>query len=121
MQPPGSSINELSSGRQWIKGALEVGPMVILALAGVISLSRGLMPTFNLKPALFGASLLLVSSLVELFGWLVKQRSLEREVERAFVIRNQATQKYDQALQLLERIDKAILSFAKIDSSKPAL
>lgn len=120
MQPPESSINEPSNGRQWLKSALEAGPVVILVMAGVISLGRGLIFKFDLKPALFGASLLLLSSLVELFGWLVKQRSLEREVERAFVIRNQATQKYDQALQLLEGIEKAILSFAKMDSSKLA-
>lgn len=104
--------------RNWVDLVFEVGPMGTLAAGGAVALARGLIPMFDLKPALFGASLLFAAALVELFVWLVKRRSAEREVERAFIIRTQALQKYDQALRLRQEIDKGAPSAKKVESSE---
>ena len=77
-------------------------PVAILTIAGAISLGRGLWGTFDLKQAVFGASLLVVAALVELFVWFVKRRSGEREVERAYSLRWQALQKCDDVLRLIQ-------------------
>ena len=77
-------------------------PVAILTIAGAISLGRGLWGTFDLKQAVFGASLLVAAALVELFVWFVKRRSGEREVERAYSLRWQALQKCDDVLRLIQ-------------------
>lgn len=88
--------------QNWLYILFSAAPVAILTIAGAISLGRGVWGTFDLKQAVFGASLLVAGALVEMFVWIVKRRSGEQEVERAYALRWQAMQKCDEVLRLLQ-------------------
>ncbi len=106
MMPEESPSPSASSVRSWVYFGFEVGPMSILTVAGAISIARGVLGAFELKQAVFGASLLVAAALMELFVWFMRRRSVEQEVERAFALRSQALQKCDQVLRLRQPDEK---------------
>ena len=62
---------------------LQRGPLGILALAGTWTLGRGLFPSFELRQAVFGASLLVVVALSDWLVWLTLHRAAKKKSERA--------------------------------------
>jgi hypothetical protein len=71
---------------RWIDLLFEQGPIGVLAAGGTIALVRGLFPVFYLPLALFGAGLLIVAAAVHLLIWVARNRSAERDMDRAYTI-----------------------------------
>src|SRR5437879_5211548 len=71
---------------RWIAVAFEQGPIGVLAVGGTIALVRGLFPGFYLPLALFGAGLLVATAAVHLLIWVARNRSTERDMDRAYTM-----------------------------------
>lgn len=60
---------------------LQQGPLAVLAAGGATALWKGLLPTFELRQATFGAILLLLAALADIFVWLAKRRAAQQRYE----------------------------------------
>ena len=93
-QHKAESIIQTLAPDRWIELVFERGPLATLAAGGAYALARGLLGSFSIQEAIFGASLLLATALAELFIWNAKRRSAERAVERAYRHREAADVSY---------------------------
>ena len=60
---------------------LQQGPLAVLAAGGATALWKGLLPTFEIRQAIFGASLLVLAALADMFVWIVKRKTARRLYE----------------------------------------
>lgn len=99
------ALKALSPDR-WIELVFQRGPLATLAAGGAVAFFRGLFPSYDPKEAMFGAAILLATSIVELLVWSVKRRSAERAVERAYKLREAADSSYREAEAHLDRANQ---------------
>src|SRR5579872_214341 len=85
-----SAVTDVMSN--WVQLLFERGPLAVLAVGGTVALGRGLLPTFEIREALFGGGLLVIAAAAEAAIWITKLRSAEKAVARAFA-RHQDTGK----------------------------
>ena len=57
---------------------LQKGPLTILASGGGLALYKGLIPMFDIHQATFGAILLVVTALANMFIWVMKRRTAQQ-------------------------------------------
>lgn len=76
-KPPSVSI----PGERWIQLVFQRGPLAVLGAGGSVALWKGLLPTLDIHQASFGASLLVLGAVADLFVWVLKRKASQRRYE----------------------------------------
>jgi hypothetical protein len=74
-------IQSTSSFERSLQIVLQQGPLAVLAAGGATALWKGLLPSFELRQATFGAILLILAALADIFVWLTKRRATLQRYE----------------------------------------
>jgi hypothetical protein len=56
-------------------------PLGAIAIGGAWALWKGLFPSFDMREASFGAALLLVAALADMFVWVIKRAEPKRQIQ----------------------------------------
>lgn len=88
------------------KMLLQRSPLGAIALAGGWALWKGMFPGFDIREAVFGASLLLVAAMADLTIWFVKHRTAQLRWEEGLKESSAVEQQTDAALK--ERREAAL-------------
>lgn len=93
MAEPAAAPSSISASKaSWVDFLLTRGPVGVIALGGTGALFNGLFPSFQIREAVFGASLLLVAAGFDLFVWLARRNQAIRDLADANRARDLAAQ-----------------------------
>jgi hypothetical protein len=82
---------------KWIQLLFQRGPLGVIAVGGAMALTKGILPTFEIREATFGAVLLLLAAIADCFVWIAKRQAARQRVERTEKHRDIADAAYQEA------------------------